>query len=140
MKFWTFRTGLHIREKSRHTGNVQKFILPLIYHHVTPTLRFRKERVITVKKTVQIMGIVAAIFLIIGFGLFILAGWGSLVEYHAFEWRGIDPAGASPLVMATNDLSILCAAIGLIFGITAIVLNAVKGSQEVRQTQKSQLN
>ena len=92
------------------------------------------------KKTVQIMGIVAAIFLIIGFGLFILAGWGSLVEYHAFEWRGVDPAGASPLVMATNDLSILCAAIGLIFGITVIVLNAVKGSQEVRQTQKSQLN
>ena len=57
------------------------------------------------KKTVQIMGIVAAIFLIIGFGLFILAGWGSLVEYHAFEWRGIDPAGASPLTRATGNLS-----------------------------------
>lgn len=92
------------------------------------------------KKAIYTVGAVAAVLLVIGFGLLILAGWGSLVEYHAFEWRGIDPAGASPLVMATNDLSILCAAIGLIFGITAIVLNAVKGSQEVRQTQKSQLN
>ena len=92
------------------------------------------------KKAIYIVGAVAAVLLVIGFGLIILAGWGSLVEYHAFEWRGVDPAGASPLVMATNDLSILCAAIGLIFGITAIVLNAVKGSQEVRQTQKSQLN
>ncbi len=92
------------------------------------------------KKAIYTVGAVAAVLLVIGFGLLILAGWGSLVEYHAFEWRGVDPAGASPLVMATNDLSILCAAIGLIFGITAIVLNAVKGSQEVRQTQKSQLN
>ena len=92
------------------------------------------------KKAIYTLGAVAAVLLVIGFGLLILAGWGSLVEYHAFEWRGVDPAGASPLVMATNDLSILCAAIGLIFGITAIVLNAVKGSQEVRQTQKSQLN
>ena len=92
------------------------------------------------KKAIYIVGAVAAVLLVIGFGLLILAGWGSLVEYHAFEWRGVDPAGASPLVMATNDLSILCAAIGLIFGITAIVLNAVMGSQEVRQAQKSQLN
>ena len=92
------------------------------------------------KKAIYIVGAVAAVLLVIGFGLLILAGWGSLVEYHAFEWRGVDPAGASPLVMATNDLSILCAAIGLIFGITAIVLNAVQGAQEVRQTPKSQLN
>ena len=92
------------------------------------------------KKTFYIIGGTAVGLLVVGVILFILAGWGSLVEYHAFEWRGVDPAGASPLVMATNDLSILCAAIGLIFGITAIVLNAVKGSQEVRQTQKSQLN
>ena len=92
------------------------------------------------KKTFYIIGGTAVGLFVVGVILFILAGWGSLVEYHAFEWRGVDPAGASPLVMATNDLSILCAAIGLIFGITAIVLNAVKGSQEVRQTQKSQLN
>ena len=92
------------------------------------------------KKAIYIVGATTAVVFFCGIILFILGEWGALVEYHAFEWRGIDPAGASPLVMATNDLSILCAAIGLIFGITAIVLNAVKGSQEVRQTQKSQLN
>ena len=51
------------------------------------------------------MGIVSAIFLIIGFGLFILAGWGSLVEYHALEWRGVQHKGASPLTRATGNLS-----------------------------------
>ena len=76
----------------------------------------------TVKKTVQIMGIVAAIFLIIGFGLFILAGWGSLVEYHAFEWRGIDPAGASPLVMATNNLSLWFLGIGFLTTIITFIM------------------
>ena len=74
------------------------------------------------KKTVQIMGIVAAIFLIIGFGLFILAGWGSLVEYHAFEWRGIDPAGASPLVMATNNLSLWLLGIGFLTTIITFIM------------------
>ncbi|WP_311161507.1 hypothetical protein [Rothia dentocariosa] len=74
------------------------------------------------KKTVQIMGIVAAIFLIIGFGLFILAGWGSLVEYHAFEWRGIDPAGASPLVMATNNLSLWFLGIGFLTTIITFIM------------------
>ena len=72
--------------------------------------------------TVQIMGIVAAIFLIIGFGLFILAGWGSLVEYHAFEWRGIDPAGASPLVMATNNLSLWFLGIGFLTTIITFIM------------------
>ena len=74
------------------------------------------------KKTVQIMGIVAAIFLIIGFGLFILAGWGSLVEYHAFEWRGIDPAGASPLIMATNNLSLWFLGIGFLTTIITFIM------------------
>lgn len=92
------------------------------------------------KIAVFIIGGTAVGLLVVGVMLFILAGWGSLVEYHAFEWRGVDPAGASPLVMATNDLSILCVAIGLIFGITTIVLNAVKGSQEARQAQKGQIN
>ena len=68
------------------------------------------------------MGIVAAIFLIIGFGLFILAGWGSLVEYHAFEWRGIDPAGASPLVMATNNLSLWFLGIGFLTTIITFIM------------------
>lgn len=84
------------------------------------------------------MGIVAAIFLIIGFGLFILAGWGSLVEYHAFEWRGIGPAGgASPLVLATARLGHRCIVIGLILSIVAIVFNVFRGFWEARRARKS---
>lgn len=87
------------------------------------------------KKTVQIMGIVAAIFLIIGFGLFILAGWGSLVEYHAFEWRGVDPAGASPLVMATNNLSLWFLGIGFLTGIITLILLFTTATKKARKAQ-----
>ena len=87
------------------------------------------------KKTVQIMGIVAAIFLIIGFGLFILAGWGSLVEYHAFEWRGVDPAGASPLVMATNNLSLWFLGIGFLTSIITLILLFTTTTKKARKAQ-----
>ena len=40
------------------------------------------------KKTFYIIGGTAVGLLVVGVILFILAGWGSLVEYHAFEWRG----------------------------------------------------
>jgi len=95
--------------------------------------------VITVKKTVQIMGIVAAIFLIIGFGLFILAGWGSLVEYHAFEWRGIDPAGASPLVMATNNLSLWFLGIGFLTTIITFIMFFTIVIKNVRKKRSAHL-
>lgn len=91
------------------------------------------------KKTVQIMGIVAAIFLIIGFGLFILAGWGSLVEYHAFEWRGIDPAGASPLVMATNNLSLWFLGIGFLTGIITFILLFTTATRNTRKKRSAHL-
>ncbi|WP_315311951.1 hypothetical protein [Rothia dentocariosa] len=87
------------------------------------------------KKTVQIMGIVAAIFLIIEFGLFILAGWSSLVEYHAFEWRGVDPAGASPLVMATNNLSLWFLGIGFLTGIITLILLFTTATKKARKAQ-----
>ena len=89
------------------------------------------------KKTVQIMGIVAAIFLIIGFGLFILAGWGSLVEYHAFEWRSVQPKGSSTLTQAavTLAMSILCVGflttiITFIMFFTIVIKNAHKKRSE----------
>ena len=81
------------------------------------------------------MGIVSAIFLIIGFGLFILAGWGSLVEYHAFEWRGIDPAGASPLVMATNNLSLWFLGIGFLSSIITFILLFTTATRNARKAQ-----
>ena len=74
------------------------------------------------KKAIYTVGAVAAVLLVIGFGLLILAGWGSLVEYHAFEWRGIDPAGASPLVMATNNLSLWFLGIGFLTGIITFIM------------------
>ena len=87
------------------------------------------------KKTVQIMGIVAAIFLIIGFGLFILAGWGSLVEYHALEWRGVQHKGASPLVMATNNLSLWFLGIGFLTGIITLILLFTTATKKARKAQ-----
>ena len=74
------------------------------------------------KKAIYTVGAVAAVLLVIGFGLLILAGWGSLVEYHAFEWRGIDPAGASPLVMATNNLSLWFLGTGFLTGIITFIM------------------
>lgn len=44
-------------------------------------------------KTARMVGAIAALFLILGIGLFALAGGGSVVEYHAFEWRGFNPRG-----------------------------------------------
>ena len=85
------------------------------------------------------MGIVAAIFLIIGFGLFILAGWGSLVEYHAFEWRGIDPAGASPLVMATNNLSLWFLGIGFLTTIITFIMFFTIVIKNVRKKRSAHL-
>ena len=73
-------------------------------------------------KTARMVGAIAALFLILGIGLFILAGWGAVVEYHAFEWRGIDPAGASPLVMATNNLSLWFLGIGFLTTIITFIM------------------
>ena len=89
------------------------------------------------KKTFYIIGGTAVGLLVVGVILFILAGWGSLVEYHAFEWRGIDPAGASPLVMATARLGHRCIVIGLILSIVAIVFNVFRGFREARRARKS---
>ena len=81
------------------------------------------------------MGIVAAIFLIIGFGLFILAGWGSLVEYHAFEWRGIQFEGASPLTRATLNISFRLLGIGFLTGIITLILLFTTTTRNTRKAQ-----
>ena len=88
------------------------------------------------KKTVQIMGIVAAIFLIIGFGLFILAGWGSLVEYHALEWRGVQHKGASPLTRATGNRSYWFLGTGFLTGVIAFIPFFTTAIRNSRRTHK----
>ena len=91
------------------------------------------------KKAIYTVGAVAAVLLVIGFGLLILAGWGSLVEYHAFEWRGVDPAGASPLVMATNNLSLWFLGIGFLTGIITFILLCTTATRNTRKKRSAHL-
>lgn len=91
------------------------------------------------KKAIYIVGAVAAVLLVIGFGLLILAGWGSLVEYHAFEWRGVDPAGASPLVMATNNLSLWFLGTGFLTGIITLILLFTTATRNARKKRSAHL-
>lgn len=91
------------------------------------------------KKAIYTVGAVAAVLLVIGFGLLILAGWGSLVEYHAFEWRGIDPAGASPLVMATNNLSLWFLGTGFLTGVITFILLFTTAAKNTRKKRTAHL-
>ena len=87
------------------------------------------------------MGIVAAIFLIIGFGLFILAGWGSLVEYHALEWRGVQHKGASPLTRATGNLSYWFLGTGFRASVIAFIpffITAIRNSRKAQNKHAEQ--
>ena len=90
-------------------------------------------------KTARMVGAIAALFLILGIGLFILAGWGAVVEYHAFEWKGIDPAGASPLVMATNNLSLWFLGTGFLTGIIALILLFTTTTRNTRKKRSAHL-
>ena len=81
------------------------------------------------KLTLRIIGTIAVVLLGIGVTLYILMQWGALVEYHAFEWRGIVTA-KSPLVRATENLSYFFLSIGLPFGVTAIVLKIITSVRE----------
>lgn len=88
------------------------------------------------KKTFYIIGGTAVGLLVVGVILFILAGWGSLVEYHAFEWRGVGSAGgASPLVLATNNLSLWFLGTGFLTGIITLILLFTTATKKARKAQ-----
>ncbi|NLR25201.1 hypothetical protein FV196_03735 [Rothia dentocariosa] len=87
-------------------------------------------------KIVRVVGILAAIFLILGAALFVLAGWGSLVEYHAFEWRGVQHKGASPLTRATANLSYWFLGTSFLTGIAAFALLFTMAIRNSRKTHK----
>ena len=87
------------------------------------------------KKAIYTVGAVAAVLLVIGFGLLILAGWGSLVEYHAFEWRGIQFEGASPLTRATLNISFRLLGIGFLTGIITLILLFTTATKKARKAQ-----
>ena len=87
-------------------------------------------------KIVRIVGILAAIFLILGAALFVLAGWGSLVEYHALEWRGVQHKGASPLTRATGNLSYWFLGTGFLAGVIAFIPFFITAIRNSRKTHK----
>ena len=87
-------------------------------------------------KIVRVVGILAAIFLILGAALFVLAGWGSLVEYHAFEWRGVQHKGASPLTRATGNLSYWFLGTGFLAGVIAFIPFFITAIRNSRKTHK----
>ena len=87
-------------------------------------------------KIVRVVGILAAIFLILGAALFVLAGWGSLVEYHALEWRGVQHKGASPLTRATGNLSYWFLGTGFLTGFIALIPFFITAIRNSRKTHK----
>ena len=87
-------------------------------------------------KIVRVVGILAAIFLILGAALFVLAGWGSLVEYHAFEWRGVQHKGASPLTRATGNLSYWFLGTGFLASVIALIPFFTTAIRNSRRTHK----
>ena len=87
-------------------------------------------------KIVRVVGILAAIFLILGAALFVLAGWGSLVEYHALEWRGVQHKGASPLTRATGNLSYCFLGTGFLAGVIAFIPFFTTAIRNSRRTHK----
>lgn len=87
-------------------------------------------------KIVRVVGILAAIFLILGAALFVLAGWGSLVEYHALEWRGVQHKGASPLTRATGNLSYWFLGTGFLASVIAFIPFFITAIRNSRKTHK----
>ena len=91
------------------------------------------------KKAIYIVGAVAAVLLVIGFGLFILAGWGSLVEYHAFEWRGIQRKGSSPLTQAAATLAMSVLCVGFLTTIITFIMFFIIVIKNVRKKRTAHL-
>ena len=90
------------------------------------------------KLNLRIIGTIAVVLLGIRVILYILMQWGALVEYHAFEWRGIVTA-KSPLVRATENLSYFFLSIGFPFGVTAIVLKIITSVREDKKIREERL-
>ena len=86
-------------------------------------------------KIVRVVGILAAIFLILGAALFVLAGWGALVEYHALEWRGVQHKGASPLTRATGNLSYWFLGTGFLAGLFTFILRFTTTTRNTRKAR-----
>ena len=87
-------------------------------------------------KIVRVVGILAALFLVLGAALFILGSWGSLVEYHALEWRGVQHEGASPLTRSTLTISLWILGTGLFAGLIVLIPLFTTAIRNSRKTHK----
>ena len=87
-------------------------------------------------KLVRVVGILAAIFLVLGAALFILGSWGSLVEYHALEWRGVQHEGARPLTRSTLTISLWILGTGLFAGLIVLIPLFTTAIRNSRKTHK----
>ncbi|WP_281952253.1 hypothetical protein [Rothia dentocariosa] len=87
-------------------------------------------------KLVRVVGILAALFLVLGAALFILGSWGSLVEYHALEWRSVQHKGASPLTRSTLTISLWILGTGLFAGLIVLIPFFITAIRNSRKTHK----
>ena len=87
------------------------------------------------KKAIYIVGATTAVVFFCGIVLFILGEWGALVEYHAFEWRGVQPTMKSPLTKATANLSYCFLGTGLLAGLFAFILLFTTTPKKARKAQ-----
>ena len=87
-------------------------------------------------KIVRVVGVIAASFLVLGAALFILGSWGSLVEYHALEWRGVQHEGASPLTRSTLTISLWILGTGLFAGLIVLIPLFTTAIRNSRKTHK----
>ena len=87
------------------------------------------------KPVIYTVGGLAIALLTIGIFLYILMQWGALVEYHAFEWRGVQPTMKSPLTKATANLSYWVLGTGFLTGIITLILLFTTATKKARKAQ-----
>ena len=86
------------------------------------------------KLVIYTIGGLAIVLFTLGIFLYILMQWGALVEYHAFEWRGVQPTMKSPLTKATANLSYWFLGTGFLAGLFTFIC----ASHTTRNTRKAQ--
>lgn len=87
------------------------------------------------KPVIYTVGGLAIALLTIGIFLYILMQWGALVEYHAFEWRGVQPTMKSPLTKATGNLSYWFLGTGFLAGLFTFILRFTTTTRNTRKAQ-----
>ena len=85
------------------------------------------------KLVIYTIGGLAIVLFTLGIFLYILMQWGALVEYHAFEWRGVQPTMKSPLTKATANLSYCFLGTGFLTGIITFILLFTTATKKARK-------